>query len=49
MMGDPQGCARQGEQARKVFEQNYTIDACVAQYAHVLRLADAERQGKPRA
>lgn len=48
MMGDPQVCARQGEKARQLFERNYTIDACVAQYAHVLRMADAERQGKPR-
>lgn len=39
MMNDPQACKRQGEAARRLFEQRYTREISCAKYAEVLKLA----------
>ncbi len=39
MMADPASCDRQGQNARALFDREFTIAASGAKYAHVLRIA----------
>ncbi|MEM1165374.1 MAG: glycosyltransferase family 4 protein [Planctomycetota bacterium] len=45
MMADPAHCAEQGERARKLFEERYTLEVCASRYADILAGAWAEDIG----